>query len=262
MFGNGFSRRAIVCAHVLAARLDRKPDPKLSKQARELDDVRHWYRYHRSDGAMTYMVGALDSLEAEDVFAFFCLLAKRDGIVHDAADGKLARIPAEEPHKWAYLRYEREVEAGGAIGLADAYARVHDPAGVTIHVENSDDDPTRVEFHVQDPIANAWADRHGALDGGTWETADGEDFVYDGTYWREDLFDELRKEGFDFDFSSYGEPDERDLAIAAHAADCDVCQGDWHRAEEDFDDDAKMVAHDALTAESKTSKDEKRSGDG
>ena len=248
MFGNGFSRRAIVNARVLRARLDNDAEPKLSPAARELADVGHWYRFHRSDGKYTYMCNALDGLELEDVVCFFALLAERDGIeVRD--DDRILRTPKSGPNT---LRdYNREVEAGGAVGLADAYARAHDPAGVTVHVENSDDDPTRVEFHAQDRVANAWAERHGALDGGTWETSDGEDFVYDSTYWHAGLFDDLRKKGFNFDFSSYGEPDERDLAIAKHASECDVCEYDFRKAEEHFDDALVIVAHDALTGEAK-----------
>jgi len=128
--------------------------------------------------------------------------------------------------------YDRDVDAGGAVGLADCYARAHAADGVTIVVTNSDDDPTRVDFTIQDRIANAWADRHGSLDGGTWEACDGEDFVYDSTYWHDDLFAELRKEGFRFDFSQYGEPDEHDLDVMRHACDCDECQGDYHAGEE------------------------------
>jgi hypothetical protein len=240
VFGNGFSRHAIVNAYMLRARLDKDAEPKLSKAARELDDTPSRYRFHTYDGPVTFMCEALDALEFEDVMAFFCLLAARDNLAVGAGGLMMVRRPdgttATAP-----------VHDDSAITRADRYARVHDPAGVTIVVESSDDDPTLVTFHIADPIANAWADRHGSLDGGTWETSDGEDFVYDTTYWHEGLFEEIKKEGFDLDFSSYGEPDERDLAIVAHAADCEACQGDFSNAEKHFTDEpADLVAHEAL----------------
>lgn len=108
-----------------------------------------------------------------------------------------------------------------------SYARVGWPWSVTVYVENSDDDPFRVNFHVHDPIASDWADANGSLDGGTWETADGTDFVYDTGMWSEDLFSSLRKEGFDLDLSSWSDPDEDDLAAARHASDCDDCRSHW-----------------------------------
>jgi hypothetical protein len=125
-------------------------------------------------------------------------------------------------------------ESGGEE--RDNWKRIHDVAGVTIHVENSGDDPTMVCFHIQDPIADAWADAHGSLDGGTWES-DGSDFAYDLTYWHPDLFAGLKKEGFDLDFSSYSEPDEHDLDVAKHASRCEQCQGNgnWEDYEKHFE---------------------------
>jgi hypothetical protein len=127
---------------------------------------------------------------------------------------------------------KRHLGESEAIRLSDEWARINDPAGVEIIVQNSDVDPTRINFHVSDPIANEWAEKHGSLDGGTWECADGPEFIYDSTYWHPGIFDELRKEGYVFDFSEYGEPDEHDLEVARHASECTECQYDWHAGEE------------------------------
>lgn len=131
-------------------------------------------------------------------------------------------------------RFQGRAKANEAIL---SYARVGWPWGVTVHVENSDDDPFRVSFHVSDEIASDWADANGSLDGGTWETADGTDFVYDCGQWHEDLFENLRKEGYDLDLSSWNDPDEEDLALARHAHGCEECQEHW-----DFDKIREHVA--------------------
>jgi hypothetical protein len=111
------------------------------------------------------------------------------------------------------------------------YERIGDPAGVEIQIHSSEDDPYQVTFIIQDEIADAWADAHGSLDGGTWECADGPGFVYDHGFWTPTLFEELRKEGFNLDFSQwYGDPDENDERIARHAGECDECSGDFSRA--------------------------------
>jgi hypothetical protein len=124
-----------------------------------------------------------------------------------------------------------------AADLSADYARIQDPAGVTIRVENSDDDPFTISFSVSDPgdsdegIADAWADRHGALMGGTWEACDGPDFVHDYGHWYPGCFDKLKE--YDLDLSVYSEPEEDDLAIARHMHDCPACsRDDFQRAKE------------------------------
>lgn len=112
--------------------------------------------------------------------------------------------------------------------------RVYAKDGVTVHVENSDDDPTTVMYHVQDDLAEEWADNDQYIDGNSWESADGPDFVYAMGTWHPKLFDELKAEGYDLDFSSYSEPDERDVDIARHAAECPHCEYDWHKAENHY----------------------------
>jgi hypothetical protein len=213
MFGNGFSRWAIVNAHVLVATLDYK-QVKLSSAARSLVDVS---TYCDRDKYVTF---------SNDLNAAWC-------------DPELAPC--------FFLLVEKAEGRETAAEFADILARIHDKAGVTIVVENSDDDPTCVEFSVHDPIANAWAEQHGSLDGGRWECADSHSFIHDSTYWRPGMFAELRKEGFRFDFSLYDKPDERDVKIAEHAANCAVCQGDWHKAESVWDDEVLVCSHAALT---------------
>jgi len=137
-----------------------------------------------------------------------------------------------EPEVMArYLAWvARDEGPAAAAQIADDMARIADPKGVTIYVTNRDDDPTVVAFHIQDPLATAWCDRHGALMGGTWECADGSDFWYDSGVWYPGCFDELRE--YKLNFAEYGEPDDRDLAIMAHASECDACGYDYHKAEE------------------------------
>jgi hypothetical protein len=112
------------------------------------------------------------------------------------------------------------------------YERIDRKDGVTIVLETSDDDPFQITAHMQDPIADAWADAHGSLDGGTWECCDGPDFVYDILYWRPGLIEELQAEGYNFDCSQLYEPGEEETAIARHSGECDECQGDYRQAEE------------------------------
>lgn len=122
-----------------------------------------------------------------------------------------------------------------AVQLAEDYSRVNDPAGVTIVLENSDDDPTMINAHISDPLAHAWVEKHGSFEGSTWEECDGPDFQYDTWTWHRDLIEDLRKDGLNLDLSQYSDPDERDIAIAAHAAECEDCQWNWHAAEEHYD---------------------------
>jgi hypothetical protein len=103
-----------------------------------------------------------------------------------------------------------------------------------IHISPTSDDPTQFFATVTGPYADQWADFHGSLDGGTWERVDGPTHVYDILLWRPGLFDELMADGYIFDLSEYSEPDENDLAIAQHAADCEACSYDWHKAEKDI----------------------------
>ncbi len=106
-----------------------------------------------------------------------------------------------------------------------------DPGLYSIRLSNSGDDPTHIIAVVEGEYADQWADHHGSLDGGTWERADGPTFVYDILYWRPGLFETLEDEGYRFDYSEFGEPDEHDLAVAKHASECDECSYDWHKAE-------------------------------
>lgn len=135
---------------------------------------------------------------------------------------------AREVYFWIVAKRDGIKEA---TELRENYDRIGRPDGVTIVLETSDDDPFRITAHVQDPIADAWADAHGSLDGGTWECCDGPDFVYDILYWRPGLIEELQKEGYSFDCSQLYEPGEEETAIMQHACDCDACQGDYREAE-------------------------------
>jgi hypothetical protein len=114
--------------------------------------------------------------------------------------------------------------------LQQNFERIYKKDGVTIKVENLEDDPFMVQFIIHDEVADAWAEVHGSLCGGTWEKVDGPDFVYDIGTWHPKLFEELKKEGFDLDFSEYSEPEAGDFPIAEHAGKCDRCSGDFSKA--------------------------------
>lgn len=101
-----------------------------------------------------------------------------------------------------------------------------------IVVENTEDDPTELLFTVHGDHAAAWGEYHGSLTGGTWEKADGPEFIYDIGAWTPTLLDEITALGFELNLSQYSDPDPRDLAIAEHAATCATCDYDWHRAEQ------------------------------
>ena len=60
-----------------------------------------------------------------------------------------------------------------------------------------------VEFEVNGYRADLWADMQGALDGGTWETCDGNDMVYDFGMDRPSLIKDLEEEGYQLDTSEY-----------------------------------------------------------
>jgi hypothetical protein len=167
-------------------------------ELRDICDVRTPFHFH---GHYPDRGDVLDNLESEALAGYFELVC----------------------------RYLGKEAAETAI---DEWRRINSVDGVEIVVVSSDDDPTRVDFHIQDPLAHEWAERHGSLDGGTWESCDGPEFVYDSTYWHPKLFEELQAEGFDFDFSQYSEPDEHDLEVSEHAGNCDECEYDWHKADE------------------------------
>lgn len=134
-------------------------------------------------------------------------------------------------HYFALLRMLVGAEEGQKI-VAN-YERIQKIDGVTIKLSNREDDPFVITFEIHDEIADAWANAHGSVCGGTWECADmGTSFVYDMGSWYADLFDELKEEGYKLDFSEYSEPDEQDLAIINHAMECPKCanHGDFQAA--------------------------------
>ncbi len=116
--------------------------------------------------------------------------------------------------------------------LRHNWERIGRKDGVTIFLETSDEDPFRTTAHIHDRIASAWCDAHGSLDGGTWEECDGPEFCYDILNWHPGQIEALQAEGYNFNFSQYSEPDERDIEIMNHAAECESCQYDYSQAKE------------------------------
>ncbi len=134
------------------------------------------------------------------------------------------------PHYWALVAKVQGPDH--ASEMQEQRARIAQANGVRVYVSSSEDDPFQVMFHIADPIANAWCDAHGSLDGGTWEH-DGSDFCYDIGMWTPELFTRLEKEGFDLAFSDWNDPDDRDHAIMEHWQTCPECEGtDFRQAEE------------------------------
>lgn len=218
---NGFDRRSIINAHALYAlyRGIRVRD-SIPPRAWSLCDVRDPYSHSRRGprGSRGAVIDALDSLEFEDVVCFFALIHTK--------------------------------LAGVAATLADDYSRAHAVDGVKIHIDNEGDDPCMITFIIRDPIADAWANRHGSLAGGTWECPDGDEtFVYDTTVWHPKLIEELQAEGFDLDQSDYVEPDEDDILASEHACSgCEICGSSVEKAREHLVDaePLEQVAHLAL----------------
>lgn len=85
-----------------------------------------------------------------------------------------------------------------------------DIARLTVVVDSRDDDPFSVSFDVHGPHADHWADHVGAIDGGTWESCDGEDFVYDIGSLRPGCYAAWKAEGYKLDLSVA--PDEDPIA--------------------------------------------------
>jgi len=231
MFGNGFDRRAIVNAHALRALLD-SDEIKLSKEASKLRDVP---TSTYSDTKYQTLREELDCLELEDVVCFFCLCLKRDGYADHYVHGGVLLKRGDKPY-------------GGAVGLADAYARIHDPAGVEIKLSNSDNDPTQIAADIHDPIAEAWADVHGSQQGSTWEGSGDAGFLYDYWIWHPKLIEELTAQGLNLDLSEYSDCDEQEIAIATHANDCPSCSGSYSKAEPFFESPLTLMAHERRVA--------------
>jgi hypothetical protein len=85
-----------------------------------------------------------------------------------------------------------------------------DIARLTVVVESQEDDPFSVMFTVQGPHADHWADHVGAIAGGTWESCDGSDFVYDIGSLHPGCYAEWKAEGYKLDLSVA--PDEDPIA--------------------------------------------------
>jgi hypothetical protein len=128
------------------------------------------------------------------------------------------------PHYFALV--EKLEGKPAADELRSNYDRIQKVNGVEIKVTNDGDDPFSVMFEIHDVIADAWADAHGSLCGGTWECPDKDtSFVYDMGSWHATLFDELMAEGYDLDFSEWSDPEEEDHAIVKHWMECPKCKG-------------------------------------
>ncbi len=196
-----FDRLAIVDAYVTFAN---------AYKDKALTDRLHGSRACKASNASLYSYResvweAIDSLDEEYRPDFYALVAKRKG-------------------------------AAVATQLEADYARIQDPAGVVIHLETSDDDPTRCTAHIHDVIADAWCNAHGSLDGGTWECCDGPEFCYDILNWHPGQIEALQAQGYRFDFSAYSEPNEHDIAVMSHASECEDCQWDYRKGEKHLAD--------------------------
>lgn len=71
----------------------------------------------------------------------------------------------------------------------------------TVVVEENPDDPWSVTFTIQGPNVTRWVDKFGAIDGGTWETAGSDSFVYDHGGLRPGCYEEWERDGWDLDLS-------------------------------------------------------------
>lgn len=176
-----FSRYDIADAAVLLGRHGIGKQP--SREIRALSDLSS-YGYHVT---LSNRLSDIASLEDSALVCYFAMLAKRAGV--DAA-----------------------------ITLADQWDRATRKSGVTIQVEQSDDDPYQISFTVRGDVADAWCDNHGALDGGTWEHA-GDDLYYDHGQWAPTLLSDLRAEGFDIDTGHMGVCNPLDCFDDAEAVD-------------------------------------------
>lgn len=93
----------------------------------------------------------------------------------------------------------------------------------TVHLRNTDDDPTAVMCEVMGPYAADWADDDQTIDGSSWETSsDTPGFAYTIIMDRPGLVDDLRNGGYALDLSEYGECSDEDFAIASAAAELEM----------------------------------------
>jgi hypothetical protein len=236
MGGLRFSRLAIIDAYCTFALVNGAADAAdalgavawLARIAnvRDLSDVRlSSYRGRRP--SMTSQIEAIDGLEESTREHYFTLCTKL-----------LGEDKSEE--------------------IQEAYRRVHAINGVTISLDNDGDDPLRITFSMKDSIAPAWADAHGALEGGSWESDGGDEgFLYDLGEWRPGLIRELLKEGYDLDLSSFSEPGDEQIRIAQHSHECEECDHDYSEAARHVETldahdrpatEAEQTARDTLSA--------------
>ncbi len=117
---------------------------------------------------------------------------------------------SEDPFTLADTLSDLFADAEEAQELSDKIAS-NAQGHFSVIVDSSEDDPFSVIFTVQGPGASLWADRFGAIDGGTWEEADGKDFVYDHGTLRPGCYDEWRRDGWVLDLSNAPAEDPFDV---------------------------------------------------
>lgn len=104
------------------------------------------------------------------------------------------------------LNADKDPDTTPSIAEWGPFYDLDDPKDrLTVKVEDQDDDPFTVMFTVQGGNADHWADANGAIAGGTWETADGRDFVYDSGGLYPGCFEEWQADGWDLDLSEASE---------------------------------------------------------
>lgn len=195
----------------------------------------------------------IDRIDFADALVTFARFRKSSPLGKRIEASRVKDLSSESSYGWRDSeRDEREALAGLEPGAALAYLglvakhigedtavklacdinRINRIDGVEIILETSDYDPFQTTAHIHDELASEWCDAHGSLDGGTWEECDGPEFCYDIINWYPGQIDALQKEGYDFNFSQYVEPDDEQIAVGNHLANCDECDYDYSKGEE------------------------------
>lgn len=101
----------------------------------------------------------------------------------------------------------------------------------TVHLSNTEDDPTQVMCEVQQTYAADWADDDRYIEGSTWETpSDMPGFAYTIIMWHPGLTEDLELQGYKLDLSEYSDPEPHEVSTAVFAA--EWFDGDYHSAAE------------------------------
>lgn len=195
------------CAEKIKERLDETIDPKGSDG--------QTYKDTDNDDSDGYPQGPYDDDDSETDCPNHCAAGEDCLNAVDGVGCMLGRLTENGVNY--VLEALREPRRSDVVLLWMSHYEISWPKDLyTLHLENTDDDPTQIMIHFYGPYAREWCDDDQWIDGSSWET-DGPDFAYTMLLDRPGLVEELAEEGYDLDLSSYSECGDEEFAIAAYS---------------------------------------------